>query len=896
MYGSPDRADFIKASIDPNIDGFYQDFGSLVYINEDKAPLDVNKIPELTDEELSWLYKNKEKARLQPDNVARQKKIKVLYLDNKIKEAHERTKVSVGRDLEDREKDAIRKDVENSVRRLIEKKELDRLHPIYVLEDKTIKMITVDDILKDEKSAKRYHGMSCASVLDPFYIPGKEYRGENQTDNNSNSNSWDISANKGRLSGIDFTRAKIFSCDNPPCIMDQAHGGVKFFFDIEFFNIKKLEKKRKDKTTTILPLWNLTDIANCFVNQYEENNKDDKENFGNVLKELAKDLNKGFEEEDEKIDNLLFDVFNVTLKNNKLNKRIWSNLTGYGPNLYDFMHRNLDKFESVSLQDNKILTVVNKIDVKIRYDILDSSFYKTKGNKLESIIAEKTWSEDFGWYFSLGTIRGVTDFQNEDKYYVNVNGTTKKLQIMEYWLNSPYKKRYSGGIEFRPVKNKVAIKEGMIKGTSDMKFNLYTGLNLVPKPKKYEPVNMRVCGSRKTVRGERGGGGQNGYRYIGEGNGWDRINYHINYVLCNDDKEKYEYILNWIANMFQHPYRMGETLLAFQGSEGIGKNTFWDMLIRAFGKFAVCLTDPGSMTGNFNSGVAEKILVVLNEAFWEGDKKGHSILKGFVTDEFVESKKKHVDSIMIKNTSHLVIMTNHEAVAPMSTGDRRIVTFDVSDIKARDREYFGKLRSEMEEGGSEAFVYSMLNRDISKFNIGNIPNSNHSESAINSIMNTAEPWLRWLYECLQDNELYGHETNNLVLSTDIIEVNKQKMSMLMRTDNIDEIIDIFDSTIPISVLFKAYNNWKSISNMKRCNLTSNKFTRNIKGLLFKQKKVDNPTLDEKEIAKMVHRKVGINAVATNCMVLDNLEYVRGAFETYINKVVDWNDIYVEDSH
>ena len=226
-------------------------------------------------------------------------------------------------------------------------------------------------------------------------------------------------------------------------------------------------------------------------------------------------------------------------------------------------------------------------------------------------------------------------------------------------------------------------------------------------------------------------------------------------------------------------------------------------------------------------------------------------------------------------------MTNHEAVAPMSTGDRRIVTFDVSNRYARNREYFGKMLKEIHNGGSEGFVYDMLNRDISEFNISKIPNSTHSESAINSIMNTADDWLRWFHECLLDNEIKGLEINPMVEQT------IGKWSSLEDECTFGRICKVNSGgAIPTKVLYDSYKLWGN----GKSDLTVNKFSRNMKRILIKYNVRNNPTLDQKEINNMVLRKVRFGKTLSNCLMFKSLTESRKAFAIFINKVIEWEDV------
>ena len=76
----------------------------------------------------------------------------------------------------------------------------------------------------------------------------------------------------------------------------------------------------------------------------------------------------------------------------------------------------------------------------------------------------------------------------------------------------------------------------------------------------------------------------------------------INEVICVNDEVLYNYVLNWISNIIQHPGMKNETALVIKGHQGIGKNTFTDVISEILaGYSANNVTEMNELTGNFNS-------------------------------------------------------------------------------------------------------------------------------------------------------------------------------------------------------------------------------------------------------------------------------------------------------
>jgi hypothetical protein len=95
-------------------------------------------------------------------------------------------------------------------------------------------------------------------------------------------------------------------------------------------------------------------------------------------------------------------------------------------------------------------------------------------------------------------------------------------------------------------------------------------------------------------------------------------------VIASNDMISYEYVLNWIAYIIQHPGIKTRTALILKGLERIGKNRFTDVICEMLSGYSESnVTDMSEMTGNFNSVVENKMLIVLNEVRNSRDNKEH---------------------------------------------------------------------------------------------------------------------------------------------------------------------------------------------------------------------------------------------------------------------------------
>jgi hypothetical protein len=153
---------------------------------------------------------------------------------------------------------------------------------------------------------------------------------------------------------------------------------------------------------------------------------------------------------------------------------------------------------------------------------------------------------------------------------------------------------------------------------------------------------------------------------------------------------------------------------------------FMDMFRRIFGRHFWHVTDPAHVVGNFNSHMAQAVVVFADEACFAGDAKAANKLKTLITEEFQAIEAKGKDVVQVVSCVHLFMASNEIWAANLDPTDRRHSLLDaryplcaVADRPA----YFAALREEMSTGGDRAFLHLLLARDIAGFNEAAFPAS-----------------------------------------------------------------------------------------------------------------------------------------------------------------------------
>jgi hypothetical protein len=286
---------------------------------------------------------------------------------------------------------------------------------------------------------------------------------------------------------------------------------------------------------------------------------------------------------------------------------------------------------------------------------------------------------------------------------VNDRPTTRA----QFWLKNPHRRQYKGVI-FDP------------SGDHGGWLNLWRGWAEVPKP-----------------------------------GDWSLLCSLIRDVLTDGDRAGFEYVLNWIAVMFQRPSEAAEVAIAFKGAKGTGKGTLGRVLQHIAGAHGLHISSPEHITGRFNSHLQNCILLFADEAFWAGDKAGEAKLKALVTEPTVAYEGKGRDAVMGKNLIHIVMASNNDWVVPAGLdGERRFAVFEVNDSRKEDRDFFRALNRQLDAGGRAAFLHDMLARDVADWHPRNdIP---QNRALAEQKLRGMEPEFAWWYSLLYSSELPGY--------------------------------------------------------------------------------------------------------------------------------------------
>lgn len=272
----------------------------------------------------------------------------------------------------------------------------------------------------------------------------------------------------------------------------------------------------------------------------------------------------------------------------------------------------------------------------------------------------------------------TADFEKmyaNQKFFLKVGNQTKAMPLGKLWLQHKDRRQYLGGVTFDPSNQ-----------TDPSVLNLWTGFGVKPK-----------SGS------------------------WSRMRDHVLNVICGGNKEHFEYLLNWCARMVQSPAQQGEVAVILRSGEGTGKGIFARALIKILGRHGSHVAQGRHVVGHFNQHLRDSVFLFCDEAFQAGDKQQIGVLKVLVTEPTLTIEAKFQNAVQAPNFIHLMMASNETWVVPAGLESRRFFVLEVSSKKVGDRAHFQMIADEMDNGGYEAMLHELLNRDISKFTVTAIP-------------------------------------------------------------------------------------------------------------------------------------------------------------------------------
>lgn len=291
-------------------------------------------------------------------------------------------------------------------------------------------------------------------------------------------------------------------------------------------------------------------------------------------------------------------------------------------------------------------------------------------------------------------------YKNRPHISVDPEGNQHNGCRVDHWLKSLYRREYKDTM-FSPEKDVAGY------------YNLYQGLAYQPEPNKSCELYLE----------------------------------HVLQNICCGNQNHFDYLMDWMARVVQKPATRSEVAIVLQGEKGTGKTIFADAFGKLFGRHYMCVSDAEHLVGRFNAHLEETLLVFSDEAFFAKNPKHQSTLKTLITGKTMPVEPKYQAVRIVDNYVHLIMASNNTHVVPAELDERRFFCLVVGNTNKKDTKYFGAIENEMDNGGCSALLYKLLNRDLSTFNVWNMPETQAlRDQKLISMRNEEKFWFQCLSE------------------------------------------------------------------------------------------------------------------------------------------------------
>ncbi|UOF83062.1 virulence associated protein E [Caudoviricetes sp.] len=224
--------------------------------------------------------------------------------------------------------------------------------------------------------------------------------------------------------------------------------------------------------------------------------------------------------------------------------------------------------------------------------------------------------------------------------------------------------------------------------------------------------------------------------------------------ICLGHKEHFRWLMGHYAHIFQFPGVKPSVATVFKGKKGVGKNSLVETVGELLGSYFHLTAEREDVVGKFRGHLESCLLLVLDEAFWSGDKQGEGVLKHLITGKKHRIEHKGKNKYEVENFTRVCLISNDEWVVPASQDERRFAVFEVGDGRIGDTAYFIKMKEGMEAGGYKLLLDYFLKFDLSGININVAPST---KGLAKQKLESLEPFERWWVDCLFEGVILGGE-------------------------------------------------------------------------------------------------------------------------------------------
>lgn len=225
-------------------------------------------------------------------------------------------------------------------------------------------------------------------------------------------------------------------------------------------------------------------------------------------------------------------------------------------------------------------------------------------------------------------------------------------------------------------------------------------------------------------------------------------------ILCNNNEEHSEYLVKWVAQMFQYPEQKSVCIVLIS-KEGAGKGTLLKMLRRLMGDGKVFETSNPlrDIFDGFNGQMTNAFLVNLNEVGKKDMVGAKGKLKNLITDPKLTINEKNEKKIEIDSYHRFLITSNEEEPINTSKDTRRDVIIRCSDELLGNAKYFDTINAFIDDDLVMRDFYDTLMtiKGLEDFRKIPLPKTEYQQNMTELNISVIEQWVSyWTFEHFND--------------------------------------------------------------------------------------------------------------------------------------------------
>lgn len=191
--------------------------------------------------------------------------------------------------------------------------------------------------------------------------------------------------------------------------------------------------------------------------------------------------------------------------------------------------------------------------------------------------------------------------------------------------------------------------------------------------------------------------------------------------ICNRDDASFRAVIGFFTHLIQNPGEKPGWGICIYGPQGCGKGLMAQFFAKIVGRRHTCTLDATALESQWNYRMMESLLVIAEEAVAAKEEKTISMLKAYVTEDYLNTRKKYADDRENKTYMRLLMLSNSESPVVIEDHDRRWLVLNArynlgADQDQAWRQRISAIVEERESlGGCAAFYQHALVADNSDF-------------------------------------------------------------------------------------------------------------------------------------------------------------------------------------